>query len=313
MKRKTGKPLTISIVTYNSADTIGDCLLSLKNQSYQVFDLIIVDNGSTDNTFEVIKNYYPAATMISSLTNVGYGGGHNLSIGRTSSPWVLLLNTDLELEANAIELMMNETGREKVAAIGPLLYRNKDKQLLDAAGLVKTIYNNVYDRGQNKPMSKRFSKPQTVWGISGACVLYRRSALEDVAYSRQDRAYNEYLDEDFFMYKEDVDLAARLNKKGWSAYYLPTAIGYHERTWKASMSIAETVNHRKERSSFIKRCSYRNHWYFLIKNLTLFQLFPTFIYESMKFLYLCLFERTSLGGLSDVYVNYSRIVKKRYV
>ena len=306
------KPLTISIVTYNSENDIVACLSSLKRQSYQDFDLIIVDNNSSDNTTALIESSYPEANVYKLESNKGFGSSHNLAIKSSNSPWVLVLNQDVVLERNCIEKMMNATTKEGVAAIGPCLLRSRSEsnRLIDTAGLRRTFYNNVYDRGSSKPQLDQYKISQEVWGISGACVMYRREALEEVAHKTA--MHSEYFDEHFFMYKEDVDLAARLQRRGWKAWYEASAIGYHDRTGNAEGSLIKTVKGRKYKQSYIHSNSYRNHWYFLLKNARPHQVIPSLIYEFAKAVYLLVFEPKTLKSIPAVIKNIPTMLSRRY-
>lgn len=307
------KSITISIVTYNNEGDILACLKSVMSQTYKDFNLVIIDNASQDRTCQVAREAMPEARIIQLASNKGFGTAHNLAIRTTATPWVLVLNPDTKLEKDFLEKIMSATDREEVGVIGACLLRNENTEvpMVDSAGLKKTFYNQVYDIGSSGPLTNDHKKSREVWGVSGACALYRRAALESVAYNHQ--RGGEYFDEHFFIYKEDVDLSARLRRKGWRAWYQADAIAYHDRTGRAEESFASTVKGRKSRKEYIKVQSYRNHWLYLAKNAAPLELIPSLFYEFAKFVYLLIFETRTLKGLFGALRYLPIMIKRRYV
>jgi len=287
------KQVTISIVTYNPGDEIITCLDSLKAQTFQDFEVIIIDNASTDNSIDKVQRNYPEITILHQENNLGFGKAHNIAIRKTDSPWVLVLNQDVILEPTALEEMMKFTSNKSLASIGPKLYLTKDQKNIDTTGIKKLFFFHYKERMDQQD--------QQVWGISGSCALYRKEALDSVAY-----ANSEYFDEFFFMYKEDIDLAERLNKKGWKAQFASTAIGYHNRTASKSVS-------RFNRPEYIKQHSYKNHLFVVIKHATLITLPFVFIYECLKFLFLLFTSPKTLMVLLEVVKLSPKMLKRRYV
>lgn len=306
------KPLTISIVTYNSQPYIADCLASLKEQSYQDFDLIVVDNNSEDDTRDTAKLIFPEARIIHLASNKGFGSAHNMAIRTCDSPWVLVLNPDTKLDKDCLKNMMLVTENDSIGSVGNCLLRAKGEgqAIVDSAGIKRTFYNEVIDRGSGNELSIQLKQSQEVWGISGACAMYRRQALEEVAHKT--KMQPEYFDEHFFMYKEDIDLAARLQRHGWKAWYEASAIGYHDRTGNAEATFVKTVHSRKNKPSYIHTNSYRNHWYFLLKNAKPHQIVPSLIYELAKAFYLLFFEPQTLKSIPVIIKNIPTMVSRRY-
>jgi GT2 family glycosyltransferase len=140
-----------------------------------------------------------------------------------------------------------------------------------------------------------------VWGISGSCALYRRKALDSIAYEKK-----EYFDESFFMYKEDLDIAERLNKKGWKAQFASKAIGYHQRT-------ASKQSSRLYRPEYIKKNSYKNHLFILFKHARFLNLPVIAVYELLKFCFLLVTSPKTLTVVPEVIEQAPKMIKRRYV
>ena len=220
----------ISIVTWNSRSVLPHCLASLETQTYRNTSIVIIDNASTDGTLEFLAAHYPHIPVIKNTTNRGFAAAQNQGIQYlATSSYVLVLNPDVILTPNyLISLVAIMEQNQKTAGITGQLLRFKFEgdtvvktNIIDSEGLEMLPTRHVRERNAGSLTTN--SSPHAVWGISGACALYRMSALEDV------KQNEEYFDQDFFCYKEDVDISWRMQRKGWSFLYMPCAQAYHAR------------------------------------------------------------------------------------
>jgi GT2 family glycosyltransferase len=218
--RKTSVMVSILIVTYHSAATIGECLLSLQKQTFTDFEVIIVDNNSTDSTKEVID---AARGSLSYLTttfyleqNLGFTGGNQYAFERARGSLIALLNPDTVAESNWLcelsEAMMSKT--EVGICASQLIAR--DTGLIDAAGDGYSTSLKGFKRGEGCSREE-FDEPCYVFGACAGASLYRRAMLEEIG----------FFDKDFFLIHEDTDLNMRAQLMGWKAFYVPTAVVYH--------------------------------------------------------------------------------------
>jgi GT2 family glycosyltransferase len=248
--------------------------------------------------------------------NVGFGAGHNIALFKAQTPYVLVLNQDVVLEREALaRLMAAAQEHGDAAALGPCLLRPgrpKAEAIIDTAGLQTRVWGSVFDRGSSRTIQTRYQRSGYVWGISGACLLLKREAVLSLAYARPDRNYGEIFDETFFMYKEDVDLGARLRTAGWKVWYEAEAIGTHGRTGAAPASLGETRQHRRRLARYVRQYSYRNHWFFLIKNAPLWQWPLILPYEALKFVFILFTEPTTLRLFPSLVRRSWLMLKRRY-
>ncbi len=308
--------LSIQIVTFNSKRFLKDCLDSVFRQSFQDFSVLLIDNASNDGTFEFVKNNYSEENIkrefgssaklfvVRNVRNLGFAQAHNQGIILTDSEFVLVLNPDVILEPKFLENLLKEADRDEgVGAVAGKLLKIKwgDREveekiktdIIDSVGLRILKSRRFVDRGAGEKDKKRYGKKVEIFGVSGACVLYRRSALEDVRvpdemdkvrlHSRQTRAtvdaqfsnqikdlekIGEYFDRDFFAYQEDNDLAWRLRLRGWKAVYAPQAVAYHFRSAgvKGDAALFEIAKAHSHRSKIIEYLSFRNNLWLLFKN-----------------------------------------------
>lgn len=301
--------LVVSLLTYNSKQYLSDCLTSIANQTFRDFELYCRDNNSSDGSAEVVRATYSSAHVVQSSTNDGFARGHNATIRETDSEYLCILNHDLILDANYFQdCVAFLDAHPHVASVSGMLARmhpltvNGKGDMIDSSGIVFGKTGRAVNLYAGKPLAL-VSQPLRVLGVAATAAIYRRTAIEDIAID------GEIFDEDFFMYKEDVDLALRLKLRGWEAYTIPRARAWHVR------STDQRILAR--RFSFINRLSYRNHWFILIKSVPREQYFvygPLIaLFELAKFFYLLVAERSTLRVLGDVWRLRKKMFAKREI
>jgi GT2 family glycosyltransferase len=268
------KTVSIHIVTYNSEAHIAACLDSVFRQTYPISKVIVVDNGSSDGTLAILEQYGERIEIITNSRNAGFAPAHNQAIRASACDFFLVLNPDIRMDpdyvAHLVEAFESRPGLG--SATGKLL-RLSDPDVMDSAGLVMNRARRAFDRGAGEPEC-RWNEPGEVFGVSGAAALYAATMVRDISVDGQ------FFDEDFFAYKEDVDVAWRARLLGWSAYYEPKAIAYHERGWKSG--------ERSKKPLFIRRRSYINRYKMMVKN-------DRFLYVLRHFVLIGLYELLNLG------------------
>ncbi len=305
--------LTVIAVTYNSLKFLPAFMESLYNQTYfksagSLPEIFIVDNASTDGTVKFIKEHYPNVRLLRNIKNVGLPRAWNQALRLSHQKFALITNPDVILDKDFIKLTMQAMAADNnLSCVGGKLYRLKTAgyreenslfdfektNYLDSCGLLAYKSRRFIDRGGGEIDRGQYDQAEEVFGISGACVLYRRRALEAVKYEEQ------YFDEDFFIYQEDIDLAWRLRLAGWSALYLPSARGYHHRRARVFTrhNWYNVLKYRRQKDAFVNFYSYRNHLFLLYKNSlpVNFLLHLPFIlfYELKKFIYVLILENST--------------------
>lgn len=292
-------PLTLQIVTWNSAADLPALLSTLKGQRYKEYRLTVIDNASTDASIALVQKSFPHATIIRNSENVGFSAAHNQGIQMAETPFIGLINPDISITQNALGILLEKiTNETNIGSIGGKLLRD-DRQyaIIDSAGIAATRYREFVNRGEGEPDQGQYNVAEEVFGLSGALVILRAAALETI------RVGTEYLDEDLFAYKDDVDLAWRLRLAGWVNWYEPRAVFFHRRHVKHEQSLVVTTR-RVRKSTTINRLSYRNHLLVLLKNDRIRSWFFPYprvlVYEVAKIVFAAFREPRTLGGLLDV-------------
>ncbi len=293
--------VSINIIIYNGLKYIKPCFDSIFNQSFKDFEVIVVDNNSSDNSVNFIKQNYPNIKLIENKENVGFARGHNQMIDFNDSKYILVTNQDIILEPDFLEKLVDfmNNNNEYGSCGGKLLKMRMDENecdgmrnfeikktnIIDCIGLNHTKGYRFFNLGEGSVDNNQFNEPRDVFGITGALVLYRRSSLEKIKDSHG------YFDERFFMYKEDIDLAWRFKNNGLKAKYISNAIAYHERGFSGNnnQNLIDKINRKNNDKDFLSHLSYRNHLLMLNKNLKSFNLY-VLIEETGKAFYYFIFK-----------------------
>jgi GT2 family glycosyltransferase len=266
--------VSVSLVTFNGRHWLDACLASLLAQTHPDLEIVALDNGSTDGTAGYLADFaarHPEVRLLLEPANLGFAGGHNRVIARTTGDLVCLLNQDVVLDSSFLaEAVAGFAGSPTVGAVQGRVYgmtpEGHRTGIHDTTGLEIHRNRRVVSRGQGTGASDLLDQPGEVFGADGPCPVYRRSALDDVACPG--RPGPEVLDEDFFAYKEDVDLAWRLRLAGWDAVYVPTAVAWHGRgaAQPSEGGLLRFIRHRRAMAPWLRRTSWRNHRLMLVKN-----------------------------------------------
>lgn len=292
---------SIHIVTYNSSEHIDDCLEAVIKQSYPINQIVIIDNASKDNTLEMLQKWADKIHLVKNAKNNGFAGGHNQAIRMTKTDYCLILNPDVVLDKDYVLKTIEaiENTPHAGSATGKLLFKANPSNI-DSTGLIINKARRAFDRGAQEP-SDHYHKVEEVFGVSGAAAMYAREMINDISLDGQ------FFDEDFFAYKEDVDVAWRAQLLGWKAVFEPSAVAHHERGWKE--------DGRSSKPLFVRRLSYINRYKMMVKNDTVSNMCkhiaPLFIYECLSFAFALVREPKLLGAWADFFRKYSDIRKKR--
>lgn len=212
--------VSIVIVNYNGRRFLRDCLSALDAQTWPSDrrETILVDNGSTDDSVDQVRQQFPAVRVLTAGKNLGFAGGNNAGIGQARGDFIALLNNDTVVQPTWLERLVEALQEDPRigGATGKILLKNEPDRI-NSAGLNLYHDGRAGDRGFREVDGGQFEEPADVFGACGASVLLRREMLEDVG----------LLDERFFMYCEDLDLAWRARLRGWRFRYTPKSVVFH--------------------------------------------------------------------------------------
>ncbi len=217
-ERRPGQALTVAIATYNGRGLLEVVLPSLARQRYRDFDVLVVDDASTDDTVTWLRGHWPTVRVVEHPRNRGVTAAFNTCLAATDTELVGLFNNDIELHPDCLqELVDAMRAHPDAAAAAAKLLDYRDRTVLDGTGDIYTWGGEANRRGQGERDIGQFDEPEAIFSVCGGAAVYRRSAIDRVG----------TFDERFYAICEDVDWSFRAQLAGYSCRYVPTAVAYH--------------------------------------------------------------------------------------
>ena len=242
--------ISVIIPNWNGKKFLKTCLDSLRKQTYQDIEIILVDNGSKDGSVLFTKENFPEVRILQFEENFGFSAAVNKGIRASKGEYISLLNNDTEVDPHWLqELKKGLDENPKVGFCASKIFFYDQRKRINSVGLRMGVDDSAWDIGFDALDKEQYDEKQFIFGACAAAAIYRRSLFQDVG----------FFDEDFFIYVEDVDLSFRAQLRGYKCLYVPSAIVYHR--WSA------TAQQNKNISGFYIE---RNLLFNLMKNMPLY-------------------------------------------
>ncbi len=253
--------LTVIVLTYNTLLLTKACLRSVYDdldRTPYTAEVVVVDNASTDGTVEALRSQFPCARLVVNKANLGFTGGNNAGLQVAQGRYLLLLNSDTEVQPGALAaLALFMEQHPDAGACGPMLL-NPDGTLQPSGRALPSVWSvfvgmtKLYRLWKNDLYEQRgrdYTKTARVGEVSGAALMVRREAYEKVG----------GLDPNLFAYYEDVDWCKRIGEAGYHVYYVPGARVMHR--WKSTSQSVSELAYRAGQDS--QRYYFSKHYGFL--------------------------------------------------
>jgi GT2 family glycosyltransferase len=243
--------ISVIVLNWNGKHFLETCLTALRRQTFRDFETILVDNGSQDGSAEYVRTNFPEVHLISLNENRGFTGGNiagweSVRNGPANG-LIVLLNNDTEAHPLWLE-EFHKASRvyPRAGMLASKMMMFDDRNRIENCGFAMSTIGFTIDLGRGEVDSPMWSEPRQVFGACAGAAAYRRSMLEDVG----------FLDDDFFMTSEDVDMSFRAQLRGYECWMIPGAIVYHR--YRGAMSKFPT------RQAFF---THRNSEFVYLKNM----------------------------------------------
>jgi GT2 family glycosyltransferase len=295
------------VVSHDSYTEIAACLPTVAAQTLAPDGIFVADTAADADRLAALAEAHPSARF-EARPNLGWGAGVNRVLAWTTAEhpaaeFVLLLNPDVELAPDFAAILATACARHPHVAFASGKLLRGDGATLDSAGIRLPRHRRPRDRGSEEPDTGRYDRPEFVFGVSGAAMWIRRSALADLAID------GEFADEDFFAYHDDTDLCWRAHLLGWEVLYEPAARGVHHRGWQR--------RRRHEIAPAVRRHSFKNHYLQIIKNergIDLLRNAPVLLaWELLRFGFALAADRAILRGYADAWRAAPTAFRKRRI
>jgi len=301
--------VSVTVVTYNSGRFIRRCLESVLAQKYPFKEIIIIDYISSDGTTDILEQFEDRCQIVYNEENIGFAAAQNQAIALSSGEWVLTLNPDVLLLPDFIHALVDAGQMDpKVGTVcGKLLTMSAAfdipvKPVVDSTGIYFNPMLRHLDRGSQEVDNGHYLNYEYVFGATAAAALYRREMIHDIAFD------GEFFDADFFVYREDADVAWRAQLMGWRCLYAPYARGYHVRSVLPGKrrALPPDINMHSVKNRFLLRMKnisgdlYRRNWLSISAR------------DLLVVACCILWEHSSLKAFWYLAKNWRRIIAKRH-
>ncbi len=210
----------IVIVNYNAEKYQNDAIRSIKAMDYSNYEIIIVDNNSTDNSIAILKSEFKDIIVVKMKDNLGVAAGNNAGIKlaiKRNAEYILLINNDVEVSPSLLKILV-ENASERIMTIPKIYYYDKRNIINTIGGCVDWDTGDVFYYGTNAPDCDRFSYKRYVGIAATCCMLIHKNVFKSVG----------LMDPKYFMYYDDTDFCVRAEKKGYKILYVPEAKMWHK-------------------------------------------------------------------------------------
>lgn len=210
--------MSVILVNYNSMPHLDVCISSVLKQTYPNFEIIFVDNNSSDGSLEYARRKFPQLVFVANNMNLGYAGGINSGLARATGDYIAPLNIDTEVSPDWLAIMVNFLNQNpRTGLVTPKILLFNDRSKVNAMGSNIHVTGLGFCRGLNKPDDNSI-EPQKVSGVSGCSYLVRRELLEQMGGAP----------EECFMGNDDVVLSWLVNLMDYDMYCIPQSVVYHK-------------------------------------------------------------------------------------
>jgi len=245
--------LSVVVVNWNSRDDLRGCLASLRGQSHRELDVIVVDNGSSDGSADMVAVEFPEYRLFRESENLGFAEACNRGIDASRGPWVAMLNNDTVADPEWARAFVDAAtaAPPDCGMLQSLLLFQDRSEIINSTGIELTYSGGGRDRDGGTPRGSR-AEPGDVFCPTAGAAAYRRAMLDGI------RLPEGYFDRNHFMYYEDLDLGWRARLGGWTARYVPASVVYHK--WHGSSdrhgrSWLVVVSHTNRLRTLLKNAS----------------------------------------------------------
>jgi GT2 family glycosyltransferase len=215
------------VVNFNQREMLGECIASLEAGLAEVdgeTEIVVVDNASEDDSVTMLAADYPNVSVVKNERNLGFPAGVSIGVAASSGEWIFLLNNDATVDPGCFPALLEAAANgERVGSVAAQMLFADGSERINSAGFGVDRLGVAYERRLGEPAEPASGQRQEVFGASGGASLFRREMLEEIG----------GFDDTFFVYFEDVDVAWRARRAGWTSVYAPAAVVHHHHSLTA--------------------------------------------------------------------------------
>jgi GT2 family glycosyltransferase len=302
------KGVVVVIPNWNGEKDLPASVDSVLAQSHKDFNLIIVDNGSTDSSKKIIESYQAKDSRVRSIyldKNYGYTGGVNPGMESAineGAEYVALFNNDAVADKKWLKTLVDFLDAHPKYGIAACSLLHADGKTIDSTADQYTVWGIPYPRGRDEPVSTRYNQLTDIFGASGGASVYRVSMLEKIG----------LFDQDFFAYYEDIDLSFRAQLAGWKVAYVPDSIVYHS-IGQTSARLAKNERPAGSANTFTTRQFMKNLPFIIVKDMPaglIWRVLPRFLLAYSLYFFRAIVDNRGAAAFSGALSFWIKLPKK---
>jgi len=246
--------VSVIVLNFNGKEYLKNCFESLKNQTYPNYEVIMVDNASTDESVEYVKKGFPWVRVFQNKENLGFAGGNNAGIKQATGNLIALINNDAVADKKWLEELVKViTVSPKIGIVGGKIYYSDPPDRCWFAG------GNFYlPFGRGAQIQEKKDRVKEVDWITGCAILFRGKVIEKIG----------LLDSGYFIYFEDMDFCLQAKRSEYKIIYTPEAVVWHGE--------AGTTKRFGSKKLYYE---YQSKFRFILKNLSLAQIISALMFQ----------------------------------
>jgi GT2 family glycosyltransferase len=302
------KTVFVVIPNWNGAEDLPAAIDSVLAQSVSSLGVVVVDNGSTDNSREIIEAYKAKDARVQAIyrsKNYGYTGGVNpgIELAKTEGvPFVAPFNNDAVADKDWLQYLVAFLQEHPTYGIAACTILHSDGKTIDSTADQYTTWGIPFPRGRDEPASNRYDQDTNIFGASGGASMYRVSMLKQIG----------LFDQDFFAYYEDIDLSFRAQLAGWKVAFVPQSLVYHAQG-KTSARLGKSKAGDRAANPFTTKQYMKNLPFILVKDMPsrlLLRVLPRFVLAYTLFFIKAFPAGRGKGALQGMLLFWAKLPKK---
>ena len=293
MEKNTSSLTSIIVLNYNAGNLLLDCIKSIYKTEIHKFEVIIVDNVSTDNSHKKCKEKFPQIRLIENKENLGYCEGNNIGIKNAKGEFIVILNPDTKVEPNWLEKLFKTYKKFGEGLYQPKILAFEDN-LFESGGNMLQIFGFGYSKGRGIQDKGQFDESCEIGYASGACLFTKTDILKKIG----------LFDPFIFLYHDDLDLGWRAAQLGIKSYYAPESKIYHAGSYNYKWSGKKFYWLERNRHYCLLTHFSKKTFYKMLPSIILIEIMMIIFYISKGF------GKMKFDAYVDILKNLDHINKK---
>ena len=285
--------VSIIILNYNAGKLLSDCIESIFQTKYNNYEVILVDNASTDKSYKQCKEKFTDIHLIENKKNLGYCEGNNVGIREAKGEYIVILNPDTKVESNWLDELVGAYKKHGDALYQPKILAFENK-IFESAGNMLQIFGFGYPKGRGEKDDNQYDKSGKIGYASGACLFTSMKILNKIG----------YFDPFLFLYHDDLELGWRASQMGIKSSYVPSAIIYHLASYNLKWSAQKFFWLERNRHYCILTHYSKKTFYKMLPALIIIEIMVLFFYFVKGF------GKAKLRAYWDIIKNRKQVSKK---